>query len=348
MNFSNGGGTERVTSVIANNLIKRDYEVSIISCQHGEKCKFKLDEKIKLLSIHGEKQKNPVLRKAKTYTELNKIVKENNIDILIAVDVALYLYLIPLQLTKKCKCLAWEHFNYYIANNKMISCARKLAAKYSDGVIVLGKNDLENYKKHYKKIRKIDYIYNPIALNLETTASMKEKRVIAVGRLSKQKGFDLLIEAWAKIEKDFPDWKLDIFGDGEMKDELQNQINENNLNNIKLRGYATDIEQEYLNSSIFALSSRYEGFVLVLMEALAKGLPSVSFNCKEGPAETIDDGVNGFLVEMGNVDLFAEKLAYLMKNEDIRYEFSKNARKDLYRFDITEIMDKWETILQKC
>lgn len=346
MNFSSGGGTERVTSVIANNLVQRGYIVSVISCREGENSKFFIDRRINLYSLHGEKTSNSMFRKFETIRKLKKVVIENNMDVLVSVDVALYMYLLPLQKRNLCKCIAWEHFNFYIANGFMVKIARKLAAAYADCVIVLGKNDLNNYLSNYKKINRIEYIYNPIALSMEKKSTMDKKRVIAVGRLTKQKGFDLLLDAWKIVENSNLEWSLDIFGEGILRDSLKQQIDDLGLKNVRLCGYAKDIEEEYVNSSIFALSSRYEGFVLVLMEAQAKALPCVSFNCKEGPAETIDNGVNGYLVEEGDVAGFAERLLELMNNKELRDSFSDKARKDLYRFDTDAVMSKWVTILE--
>ena len=137
MNFESGGGTERVTSVIANELVKKNFDVRIISCQHGNSCKFEIDKNIKLYSLNGEKCENSALRKIYVEKQLIKYVKEEQIDVMIAVDVALYLYLIPLQIKKICKCIAWEHFNYYISPNKLVKYARKLAAEHADCVVVL-------------------------------------------------------------------------------------------------------------------------------------------------------------------------------------------------------------------
>lgn len=345
MNFSNGGGTERVTSVIANNLSTRGYTVSVISCREGEKSRFYINDNVTLLSLHGENKSNVFFRKMDAVRKLQSIVLERRIDVMVAVDVALYLYLWPLQKKHLCKCIAWEHFNYYIANSRLVKFSRKFAAQNADCVIVLGKNDLRNYKAYYKKINRIEYIYNPIALSVEKKTDMDKKRVIAVGRLSRQKGFDLLLEAWKIVEANNTEWTLDIFGEGNLKEELQLQMQTLGLKNAHLRGYAKNIEEEYINSSIFALSSRYEGFVLVLMEAQAKALPCVSFNCKEGPTETIDDGVNGYLVEEGDVSGFADSLLKLMNDKKLRDSFSEHARKDLGRFDTDVVMEKWEKIL---
>lgn len=347
MNLENGGGTERVTSIIANELVHCNYDISIISCQHGKTSQFPLDNEVNLYSLEGNKCNNPVVRKLYVENRLMRYVKDEKINILVAVDVALYLYLFPLQMKKQCKCIAWEHFNYFIQPNKMVKYARKLAARFADCVVVLGKNDLKNYTKHYKKINKIIYIYNPIAIDINPQANIKSKKIIAMGRLNEQKGFDLLIEAWAKLEPEFMDWELDIFGEGILKEQLQKQIKENNLSKVFFKGYSSDVAKEMLDSSIFALSSRYEGFVLVLLEAQAAGLPCVSFKCKEGPEEIIDDGVNGFLVEPLNVDLFADKMRLLMQDENLRIEFSKNSTKDLERFDRKLIINKWDKLLKE-
>lgn len=345
MNFESGGGTERVTSVIANELVRHNFDVRIISCQHGNSCKFEINKSIRFYSLNGEKYENPVLRKIYVEKRLIKYVREEQIDVMIAVDVALYLYLVPLQIKKLCKCIAWEHFNYFINPNKMVKYARKLAAEDANCVVVLGKNDLNNYLTHYKHAKNVIYIYNPIAVDVSQSSPLNQKRAIAVGRLNSQKGFDMLIEAWALIEKEVPDWKLDIYGEGLLKDDLQNQIDKLGLQNVNLRGFTNDVHKEYMESSLFFLSSRYEGFGLVLTEALATGLPIVSFRCKEGPEEIVDDGVNGFLIEEGNIQQFADCAIKLMRDEELLRLFASKSKKDLARFDTKSVINQWVELL---
>ena len=345
MNISNKGGTERVTTIIANELHKIGYKVSILSCQNGEESFFTLSSEIRCISLCGQNHRNTVSRKVAVASKLETVVEQEKIDIVIAVDVALYLYLLPLQIKKKCKCVAWEHFNYYISKGRIVKIARYMAAKYADCVIVLGKNDLNNYREHYKKIRRIDYIYNPIAVRNDTLANVEVKRVVAAGRLDEQKGFDMLVDIWNIVEKKIPDWTLDVFGEGELREELEKKISDYRLTRISLRGYSEDIEKEYNNSSIFVLTSRYEGFVLVLMEAMSKGIPCVSFRCKEGPEEIIRNGENGYLVEAGNITEFADRLIELMNDEELRRMFSSNSRVDIDRFEIGSIMEKWNEII---
>lgn len=347
-NISGRGGTERVTSLVANGLAERNFIVDIVTCRGSGESFFSLRKQIQVFSLHSDEILNPVFRMIHNYKCIWEIVKNRNYNVVIAVDISLFLYLLPLQLAKKCKCIAWEHFNYYISGSKYTKIARHLAVKYADCVIVLGKYDLENYRQHYPNAKKLTYIYNPVAFEKSNLETIDKHRIIAVGRLMEQKGFDLLIEAWKIIERKKPDddWILDIYGEGEMENELREKIKKYRLKRCYLKGYAEDIEMEMKNSSFFVLSSRYEGFVLVLLEAQSKGLPCVSFNCKEGPAEIIDDGVNGFLAEEGNVKDLAQKMQMLMYDNVLRKRFSANAQKDLERFGIKIVIKKWEDVLK--
>lgn len=345
MNVANGGGTERVTTMIANKLSICGYKISIISCREGMTSQFFIEDSICLHSLKGEEISNGILRKIICTGRLISIVKRNKIDVMIAVDIALYAYLRNLQIFKLCRCIAWEHFNYYISLDTMAKIGRKLAVKYADYIVVLGKNDLKNYKEHYKKIKNITYIYNPLAVDKEENTNVEQKTVIAVGRLENQKGFDLLIRIWEKVETQNDKWVLKIYGEGSCRKKLQKMIDERGLKNIRLCGYATNIAKAYLEASIFVLTSRYEGYGLVLLEAKAKGLPCISFDCKEGPKEIIEDGINGFLIPEGNLDEYAEKLLTLMGDLELRKKMAKNAKKNLNKYDINNIIKKWEEIL---
>lgn len=346
MDMDKKGGTERVTSMIANSLSNNN-EVYIFSCKNGESPHFFVKDNVKLESLHGEKSKNSLFRKMNVFKELYRKINKYDIDIAIAVDVALYLYLFPLNLLHYCKCISWEHFNYFYSPNRRVKLGRRLSAKYADSVVVLGKNDLSNYKKNFSKIKNIRYIFNPVSVSVSNTNdNMEYKRIVAAGRLENEKGFDRLVDIWAQIENDFIDWKLDIFGEGSECGKLQSRISSLGLKNIKLRGYADDISKELENSSIFVLTSRFEGFGLVLIEAQAKGLPCVSFD-KEGPSEIINDGVNGFLVNDGNISDFADKLKLLMKNKSLRYSFSNHATDEISRYDLEKISKEWEELVEE-
>lgn len=343
--FNHGGGTERVTTEIANGLSQRGYDINIISCQKGFSPIFDLNKDVKLFSLHGELVNNSIKRKISNLKHLKSIIKQQQIDILITVDVELYIYAFPLQLMKLCKVIAWEHFNYFKEYGKLEKLSQYLAARYSNELIVISHADLKNYKANVKHLTKTCCIYNPLPLISEKTSNLSNKRVLAVGRLEKQKGFDLLLEAWKYVEKENNQWNLDIFGNGTEKDLLLQQIDYLNLKRVKINDYSESIQKEYLNSSIYVLSSRYEGFGLVLLEAQEFGLPTVSFDCPEGPSEIIDNGQNGFLIENFDTLELGKKILKLINNRTLLENFAKNARNNLDRFNIVDILNKWEDVI---
>ena len=345
MNFNNGGGTEHVTAIIANELAKRNYNITIFSCQQGKNNKFDINDNINICSLSGERFLNPLLRKLNVYYCLKKEIKRRNINTIIAVDIALYLYLIPIQIRYKIKCIAWEHFNCTIRLSRLTEISRYLASKLANCIVVLTKGDLDNYKIRFKNIKRIEYIYNPIFFDFEKVSTSNEKRVIAVGRLSREKGFDMLIDAWKIVEQNDNEWKLDIFGTGKLENTLKKQIEFNNLKRCKLCGYSNNIEEEYRKSSLFVLPSRFEGFGLVVLEALSKGIPVVCFKCPGGISEIIQDNVNGIFVEQGNINELAKKILLLIHNNDLRNSLANNSSYGLEKFELSLIINQWIKLL---
>jgi glycosyltransferase involved in cell wall biosynthesis len=176
---------------------------------------------------------------------------------------------------------------------------------------------------------------------------MAEKRVMAVGRYVYQKGFDLLLQAWSIAEKTHPDWQLAVFGDGD-RTQYQKQMRELGIdsNRCHLNGPTSNIQQEYVNSSLFVFSSRFEGFGMVLIEAMACGLPVVSFACPCGPKDIVTDGVDGILVENGNIEAMADALSRLMNDESLRRSMSQSGRNNVKRFNIEQIADRWRILFE--
>jgi glycosyltransferase, group 1 family len=172
---------------------------------------------------------------------------------------------------------------------------------------------------------------------------VKKKSVIAVGRLSFEKGFDYLIDVWKIINQRFPDWILDMYGHGELKTELQNRIDTSGLSAvIKLKGVTNDIVTEYQSHSIYIMTSRNEGFPLVLIEASSCGLPIVSFDCPNGPNEIVMHGDNGFLVSpVGNVKMMASYLMQLMSDETLRKRMGCCSFELSKRFKLENIASEW-------
>lgn len=343
MDISKCGGTERVTSVLANSLSKYGFNVSIISCQNGENCFFEISDSVSLLSINGERYKNSFIRKYMCYRNLRNIIHSKKIDLLISVDVALYLYAFIFR--SICKCISWEQFTSDICISILMRFARFLSTRYADSVVVLSDHDRENYIKKYKYIKKIVTIYNPITIKEISNEAKRNRTIISVGRLEYEKGFDNLIEAWKNLEPQFPGWTVNIFGDGSQKNQLESQIRKLELKRIFLKGYTTRVEDELSTSQIYVLPSRYEGFGLALLEARMASLPCISFNCKYGPAEIIEDGINGILVEDQNIEALAGAMKELMINNDKRERMSRNANKNLSKYSADFIVKQWAELI---
>lgn len=174
------------------------------------------------------------------------------------------------------------------------------------------------------------------------TSLLTVPKVIAVGRYDYQKGFDRLIMAWKKVTEIISGWHLDIIGDGSKCQELQSLIQQQGMEkHISLIKPTSHIDSTYLDASILALTSHYEGLPMVLIEAQSFGLPIVAFNCKCGPTDVVTDGVDGFLVPEGDIEALANRLIILMQNVSLRKDMGQWAKRASLRYEETSIMNKW-------
>lgn len=201
-------------------------------------------------------------------------------------------------------------------------------------------------KMLWTELKNVLTINNPLSFFPDKTSKCENKQIIAAGRYVPQKGFDLLIDAWSLVEKKHPDWKLNIFGDGDRK-LLENIIIKNNLQNCYLNHSTNDIASEFINSSIYVLSSRFEGFGLVITEAMACGVPPIAFDCPCGPKDIINNLKDGILVNSGDINELAEKICFLIENEEIRKDMGSNARKNAERFKIEHIAEQWKLLFEE-
>lgn len=196
----------------------------------------------------------------------------------------------------------------------------------------------------WTELNNVQVIHNPLSFFPEQQSDCTSKQVIAVGRYMPQKGFDRLIDAWALVNRKHPEWVLRIYGDG-MRDVLQQQIDSLGISSTCLLEHSVeDIIEKYCESSLFVLSSRYEGFGMVIIEAMACGVPPISFACPCGPRDIIRDGVDGLLVENGDVEGLAGKIALLIEDEDRRKEMGRQARTNVERFRIEHIALQWKEL----
>ncbi len=356
--LANSGGMERVLSLKANYLVNQGYDVSIITSDQMErKVFFPLDRRIKCydLGINHEKSNGSFVKKLLGYPirhikhkrELTKLLKKLKVDIVISMfgDEASFLPSIQDGSRKileyhfsKLKRLQYGRTGIWRKVDEWRTKQDEKIVKRFDNFIVLTKED----KELWGNLENIHVIPNPLTFDSTEIASLKHKRVIAAGRLDFQKNFKALIDIWAQVSPNFPDWHLDIYGNGKDKDSLQKQINRLALTKTtSLQAPTQAIQQEYLRSSIYVMTSRYEGLPMVLLEAQTVGLPVVTYACKCGPRDIITNGENGFLVEPYDQDLFAQKLSQLMEDESLRQQMGAKAKEKSKDYQLDKIMLKW-------
>lgn len=209
-----------------------------------------------------------------------------------------------------------------------------------DKFVVLTNED----RGYWGNLPNIEVIPNAAMFVADRYSDVSVKRVIAVGRLDYQKGFDRLIQAWEIVNKSgkYDDWRLDIFGQGDWKDMLQGMIDKKGLNGSAFINKPTkNIGEEYADSSMLVMSSNYEGFPMVMIEAMACGLPVVAFDFKCGPKDIIRNEENGLIIHNGDIKALADGIMKLMEDTENRKRMSLNARKIVDTYSEKAVMEKW-------
>lgn len=368
----NPGGMERILTDKINYLVESgEYEVFVITTdQNNKKPFFFLHEKVNFINLnidfHSVFNKKLITKyfltrqKYKAYSvQLKEFLDRNQIQICISTGgkELEFLYKLNVGCKKICELHFSQSFREQFINSRKNNFFWKLIGKLRtrmlikqtkslDKLVVLTKSDLEIWRKTHSNVCQI---YNFVSTNNKTfPAYERKKKVIAIGRLDAQKGFDLLVEAWSKVNENFPDWQLEIYGKGEWEDKLKKLINDRNLNNVVfLRGVTNDVSSVFLSSSIFVLSSRYEGFPMVLLESLFYETPIVSFDCKTGPSEIIINNDCGILVPESDVNLLAEGINNLITNESLRLKMGSIAKEKSYLFGKQNIMSQWDKLFKE-
>jgi len=214
-----------------------------------------------------------------------------------------------------------------------------LAPHFYDAVVCLTPEDKEH---NWKGSENVYVMPNPLTISREFEDLQKRKVVISMGRLSPKKNFSSLINAFSLVVSKFPEWTLEIYGDGPEKMKLDQLIINNNLQqSVFLKGQSTEVSRLFTSSSIFAFTSTLEGFPLVLVEAMSRGIPLVSYDCKYGPSSIISDGIDGFLIKENDEKEFAKKLHLLMGDTSRRIKMGKNGQKKSVQYHPEEIAERW-------
>ena len=356
---------ERVLSNKANYLAAHGHEVTIVTTdQRGQAPFFELDRRIRCIDIdvnyetnNGKSFFNKVahypFKQFKHKRRLAKVLNE------IKPDIAISMFCNDASLLPRMKDGSKKVLEIHFSRFKRLQYDRKglwrLADKWRnrnelkvasrfDRFVVLTHED----SRYWGGLSNMSVIPNARTFVCDAPAPLDRHRVIAVGRYTYQKGFDMLLYAWARVCKQVNDWELHIIGDGESHDALAAQIKELSLQDSVVLCPATkNIKEAYQEASILVMSSRYEGFGMVLLEAATAGVPAVSFDCKCGPSEIIKDGETGFLVELGDTAGLAEKMLMLMKDKALRKKMGKAAFADSSRFSTETVMKQWTDLFDE-
>ena len=347
------GGIERVVTTKANYLADvLGYEVHIITArQKGRKDFFRLSEKI----VRHDLDANDRVFLFKYRKRLGALLGTIRPDITISVcDNSLYA-------VTDCRDGSMKVGEFHFSHEKFLMKygtnafgrlyasyrTRKLekAVKRLDCFVVLTKAD----KSDWEKVRpNVEQIYNPLSFAPEEPSPLSRKRCVAAGRLESQKNFKDLITAWKTVDSAHPDWTLSIFGKGSQKEALENQIKAEGLSGkVILEGNTSDMRKELLDSSCLVMSSRFEGFPMILLEALATGLPIVSYDCPKGPSEIITTGVNGYLAKVGDTVELAQGICDIISDDALRRHFGSASMRRSEDFTLEKTMERWDSLFKK-
>lgn len=378
------GGVQRVTTVVANNL-SRYYDVTILTHDSNiqlDNMNYEIDKRIKVISVpkdidffgHPTFLKRCIKRINKSigflnnecgYKLLRKIClpknrvrrtaeffKQFNFDIVIGVEGDKALMLSNISKYVDLKTIGWQHnsFNAYFFNkNKYywnLDTLFKHELKKLDQYVLL--NEYDSNEMNQKFDIKSTYLYNPKSFTSTEKCDMNNKRFISVGRFCYAKGFDILIKAIKKFNTINKEWDFYIIGDGEDKDKLIEKIKEYNLEDkVILPGFTNNIKKYYLESSVFVLSSRWEGMPMVILEALEMGCPVVCNNIT-AIKPLITDGKEGFVADVDeNGEKLCDKMLQIANSYDLRKKMSQASVDKSKLFDIDVIVDKWICLLEK-
>lgn len=364
------GGTEKMLSEKASYLVDVfGYDVTIISCTQiaGQANTFPLSQNVKQINLaipyyrqyhYGYPKR--LLVKWETNQALKKLLTKtiHQIDPDIVIGVARF----AADIVTTIKCRAKKIIECHEArpfimadmegNRALVSRLYtnlimkkryfRMIERHADVVVTLTEGD----SHLWKKARHLEVIPNFSTMAVSRMADYKNKRVIAVGRLSAEKGYDRLLKIWKRVSPQHQDWSLEFFGDGKLHHMLTNMIHDLQLLNVTINPPTPHISEEYSKSAICVMTSHFEGFSLVLLEAIRHGLPCIAFDCPFGPASIIKDGICGYLIEEDSIEQYAQKLSLLMDQEDIWKSLSKEAIKRGEDFSVETVMNRWRQLFE--
>jgi len=369
-NFKSQNGVERVWSQRLSLLAEQpDFDVSLITYnQYGAPLSFPISDKINHLdlatryvsrcSFHGIFQYVDRYKSERQFRrELNKALINLSPDVIVCADLhvadlkAILSSSVHAVRVVECHCGKSSYFEDIHKHKHFLKRLQERFLKKQlisaignfDKIIVL----TEAEKRDWNLKDKVKCIPNMLVAypEHEPKKTQIQKRVISVGRYAYQKGYDLLLESWRIVQEKHPDWFLHIYGshDGGVGDyeQLQNQIKQCQISNVFLHQSTNDVYSCYVQSDFYVMSSRFESFGLVLIEAMSCGLPVISFDCKYGPQSIIQNGETGLLVPQGNTNKLANAICSMIENNEMRQRMAMNARLESKKYQQENMMPIW-------
>lgn len=342
------GGIERVASKHMTFFAKK-HDITLVTKDSKESFYY-LPNNMEIISLKIDISMNMHSKIQRIYQSIKQlfIMKkelkgfQNNYDLFYVTHIRnlLELYLAGIDMKK---VVITEHGSYYGYNNIYKKLKQWLYPKCKY-VISPTSMDYEIYKSHNCNAF---YIPNPLSFFDERFSTLEQKTVVNIGRFTNDKRQNLLLYIWKKISVNHPDWKLQLVGKGELKEQLEQIIEEYNLQkSVELIEPMKNIEDLFLSSSIFAFTSKYEGFGMVLVEAMACGLPCICFDIPSGPRDIIEDNIDGFLIKDENIEDYISKLDILISNNEKRIKMGKNAKRNVQKFLDIKIEQNWNSLLE--
>jgi len=346
------GGLQRVFSIKTNYLHENyNYDVVIVTTNAKTPQPFFDFSKHKLLNEHlkgwGPFYLSNYIKK------VNSTIRNEKPDVVIITDNGLKGFLLPFFLRNSGVKIVFEQhgFRFYEAIEKKLSFFEKLKISVKNKVIDYTTSFVDEFvvltqaSKLEWQVKSCQVIPNPLWIENVPENSLKNKNVIFVGRQEFVKGIDLLLPIWKKVIQKHSDWKLHIYSDHNPELKLNNLVQQLNLEqNIAFHGPTLSIEKAYSNASIYLMTSRHEGFGMVLIEAMACGLPCIAFDCPTGPAELITNNSNGYLVKPFDLDVYTEKVITLIENHELRLKLGNNAQKSVEKYKLATVMEQWHQL----
>lgn len=346
------GGTGMVTSFLSRSL-KKEYEVAVLSIDGKVDYKVNnINQDLKYYSLGLDTKLRLRDHILKGFFPLRKIIKREKFDLYILIGTYGALEsMYPLHYCQHQPVIYCDHgtLSTLYEHPDRAKLLHKLSTWFDQTVVLLPKIKELYAQKTNVSLDKITVIPNPIndfQLSLRKEYKADSKRIITVGRLDPYKGLDLLTEVGKLVLPKHPDWTWDFYGEGPYHQKFQNDIDSKGLTKqMIIKGQVDNLNQIYPKYALNVLGSRREGLPLVLLEAKAFGIPSISFDIETGPSDVIKDGVNGYLIKPFEVKEMADKINYLIDSPDVRKQFSNNTLIDLNFYKEETVISKWKTLI---